>query len=490
MPLFGEQLEYFVVALALAAILVPLMRALSFRLGAVDKGEGRRVHSGIIPRLGGVGIYGAFLIPTIYMLLGSQWNPDHTRFMGILLGSLVIVGIGFYDDLKGAKVSHKLLAEVIAALIIYVWGIRIEHLTIPLFGSIQLGWISLPVTLFWIVAITNAVNLIDGLDGLAAGTGICVSLILLFTAISGQEHLQLTCITLIGALAGFLIYNFPPATIFMGDAGSLFVGFLLGALSIQYSVKATALATMMVPLIAFSIPLLDMTYAVGRRYYRGLALGSADKEHIHHKLLDKGFSKRGVLGVIFLANIVIMGLAVLMLEYQGQGPLWVSGAIFLLAVAGIRLLGYQKFLPLWQSMKRNYHLNKKRRYHNFLIRKFKQQAKQPGTAADLHACLASLMEHYGFSSARIDIYQGNETTVFWEYGSLPQGDNTSLVASVPLATKEGVIIGRMFVAKDMVGDYLLCSAKLFSSISEVVEHFLALTYARETPTPINALEEA
>lgn len=457
---------YFLVALALAAILVPLMRPFSFMLGAVDKGEGRRVHTGVIPRLGGVGVYLAFLLPALYSLLDGAWDDTHQRYWGILAGSLIIFIIGFYDDLKGAKVSHKLIAEVIAALVIYFYGISIEHLTLPFLGTVPLGWLSLPVTVLWVVIITNAINLIDGMDGLAAGTGICIALTFLLTSDPAMPHLALTCVILIGALAGFLLYNFPPASIFMGDAGSLFIGFLLAALSIRYSFKATALATMMVPMVVFTIPLADMSYAIVRRYYRGLALGSPDKEHIHHKLLEMGLSKTKALVIISLVNIGVMLTALVTLKQQDRDAIWLIIALFLLLISGIHLLGYQKFIPLTKELLRHLDMNRKRRYNNFLIRRFRHRVLHGRTAEELKGALQEIAQQFGFGSVRIYVFTYSSEAPLWEYGVISPADSVaSLLLSIPLMA-EGNQWGRIKVARPMDDEPLLCLYELFSAISE------------------------
>ena len=242
--------SYFSVSFVLAVLIVPLMKPLSFEVGAVDTGSWRRVHTGIIPRLGGIGIFLAFAVPLIFSLTRGEWDAFHDSMTGILVASAIVFLVGVYDDIKGARVRHKLLAEIAASVLVYSWGVRITAISNPFGGMITLGWLALPVTVLWIIIITNAVNLIDGLDGLAAGTVILIAATL-FSLTGSEFHLQLTFILLIGSMLGFLLYNFPPASIFMGDSGSLFLGFFLASTSIISLKKATAMATIMVPIIAF-----------------------------------------------------------------------------------------------------------------------------------------------------------------------------------------------------------------------------------------------
>ncbi len=466
----SQYFSYFAAALILSSILVPLMRPLSFMTGAVDKGTGRRVHTGIIPRLGGIGFYLSFFITTISSLYRGQWDGFHDVFIGVILGSVVIVLIGLFDDIKGARVSHKLIAEIAAALIIYAWGIRIEAITNPFGSKILLGWMSLPVTVIWMIVITNAINLIDGLDGLAAGSAIFIAAT--FFYISGAEvHLQLVLIILIGALCGFLLYNFPPASIFMGDAGSLFIGFFLGATSIMSSHKATALAALMVPILAFSVPLMDMAYAVLRRYYRGVPLGVADKEHIHHKLLEKGLSKKMVLIVIYGINVFVMLMALLSISQRVNSAFFGFVFIVLFAVFGLRLLGYVEFVPIVKEMKRNFELNRKRKYYNFIIKRFRREASKSHSLDELKNHIKQLMELYAFTTARIYFYAHDPVAPFFEYSNENVSeDGRPLALSLPIVG-DGGCHGCIDITKEMDGDCFLCSTELLNALSDVMHAF-------------------
>jgi UDP-GlcNAc:undecaprenyl-phosphate GlcNAc-1-phosphate transferase len=292
---------------------------MSLQLGAIDHGGGRRAHEGAVPRLGGLGIYPAWAGITIAALACCGDPAQNPRLIGILLGSLLLLAVGWYDDVRSASVTLKLAVQVAAAALVFLFGVRIEVLTNPVGDVFRLGWLELPLTVLWLVAITNAYNLIDGIDGLAATTGItiCVGMVLLYT---GTDSIgRLAIVALAGALAGFLRHNFPPARIFMGDSGSQSVGFLLGALSLLSFAKATTLAALVLPLIVFGHPLVDLTYAVLRRYHRGQPLGVADREHLHHLLLDRGFSGRAALSIMVALNICLLGLVLLIANRRLSG---------------------------------------------------------------------------------------------------------------------------------------------------------------------------
>jgi UDP-GlcNAc:undecaprenyl-phosphate/decaprenyl-phosphate GlcNAc-1-phosphate transferase len=472
--------SYFSVALILSVALVPTMRYLSFKVGAVDRGIGRRVHKGIIPRLGGVAIFTSFIIPVAFSLTRGQWDAFHDKVIGVLISSAIVLMIGIYDDIKGATVRNKLLAETVAAIIIYIWGVRITQISNPFGGVIALGLMDLPVTVLWIIAVTNAFNLIDGMDGLAAGTGILISATLL--SLTGEFHFQLTYVILIGSLLGFLVYNFPPASIFMGDSGSLFIGFLLGSTSILSSHKATAIATMMIPIIAFSFPLMDMLYAVLRRYYRGLPLGEADREHIHHKLLERGLSKRKVLLLLYLLNICIM--LVVLLFIRRQLNMDFIGLILLAAVSvfGLRLLGYVEFMPFIREMLRNFDIGRKRKYFNYVIKKFRHNAAKSKTLDDLCSHLTILMKEYGLNFAEIYFDLPSIKNPVYAYSSRLDPDK-ALTLSFPILTENDGPVGAIRLSKDMDEDYFLCTTEMARALSEEVSRFLM-----NNPEPLSPCE--
>jgi UDP-GlcNAc:undecaprenyl-phosphate GlcNAc-1-phosphate transferase len=462
-------ISYFAVAFGLALALTPLMRPVSFRLGAIDTGTGRRVHTGRIPRLGGAGIFAAFMMPAAFSLTRGEWDSFHYSLTGILIASTIVFCIGLYDDLKGATIKNKLLAEVLAASFIFFWGIRITVISNPFGPPITLGWMSFPVTVLWVVVVTNAINLIDGMDGLAAGTGILISFTL-FSLSASDTHMQLAFIIMAGGLAGFLIYNFPPASIFMGDSGSLFLGFFLGALSILSSRKATAIATIMIPIIAFSFPLMDMFYAVLRRFFRGLPLGEADKEHIHHKLLDKGLSKRKVLLVLYAFNIFIMISVLLVVRRQLNADFF--GVLLLtgLGVFGLRILGYIEFLPFIKEIFRGHIMARKRKYFNYVITKFKQEAAKSMSADDLRSCLTAMVKEYNFSYTEVHLELPGINNPFYLFVDENKTGNP-LKLSFPLTMRQNEFIGYIQIRKQVDDDYFLCTAELVKALSEEVVRF-------------------
>lgn len=462
--------SYLTVSVVLALVFVHWMRPLSYRLGAMDKGTGRRIHKGVVPRLGGVGIFLAFVIPFAFSLTRGGWDAFHDRMVGVLIGSTIIFLTGAYDDIKGARIRNKLFLEILAAIIIYAWGIRITIISNPFGSPIDLSWLSLPATVLWIVVITNAINLIDGLDGLAAGTVIFVSATL-FSLAGTEVHMQLAYVILVGSLLGFLRYNFPPASIFMGDSGSLFLGFFLGSVSILSSHKATAIATLMIPILAFSLPLMDMFYAVIRRFYRGVPLGEADKEHIHHKLLEKGLSKRKVLLVLYSLNIFIL-IGVLLI-IQRQRDFSFLGLVFLvvLSVFGLRMLGYIEFLPFIKNVLRNYSIGRKRKYFNYVITRFRRNAVKSKSLDDFWGHLTELMSEYNFSSAEIRLDMPDIDNPVYAF-NLRETPGKPMTLTFPIIASDERYLGDIRISKQMDDDYFLCTAEMVRALSEEVSRFV------------------
>ncbi len=283
-----------IIAAILTFIMTPFAEKLARKLGAMDvPKDDRRVHKSPIPRMGGLAIYLAF-VATLVIFAGMD-----DMIKGIIIGSTMIVGVGIVDDIRGVSAKVKLLVQICAALVLVHFGIKIDFFTnfFEAEGLIYLGSLSVPITVFWVVGITNTFNLIDGLDGLAAGISIISATTLSYIAfVNGRYEMALVTLILAGCCLGFLPFNFNPARIFMGDTGSLFLGFVLSAISIEGTIKGATALTMVLPILAMGLPIMDTTLAIFRRILGGRSIMEADKGHLHHKLLSAGLcQKRAVL---------------------------------------------------------------------------------------------------------------------------------------------------------------------------------------------------
>lgn len=282
------------VCFILAVLLTPYIIKFAIRIGAVDQPNERKVHTKVMPRLGGLAIVISFYVGFLI------FNPGFSETWPILAGGLIITAVGFLDDMFQLSAKVKLLGQIVAAVVTVMGGIQIEFITVPFGGMISLGYFAIPLTILWIVGVTNAVNLIDGLDGLAAGVSSIVLLTISGMAIvMGNPLVALIAFLLLGSTLGFLIFNFHPAKIFMGDTGSLFLGYMIGVLAIMGLFKNVALFSIMVPIIVLGVPILDTAFAIIRRIVQRKPLSAPDKLHLHHCLIRLGYSHRQTVIVIY-----------------------------------------------------------------------------------------------------------------------------------------------------------------------------------------------
>lgn len=327
LPSVGLAAAALLVAALVALITTPVVRSLAVRMGAVDvPKDGRRMHDHPIPRMGGLAIFFGFILS---VLIFQTLTPS---LRGMLLGSVIIVVLGILDDIYALPALPKFLVQIVAALVAVLEGNRIEFLSNPNIFSKEpfweLGWLSIPISVLWIVAITNSVNLIDGLDGLACGVSTISSMTLLVIAlIVSEPDVAILMAALAGACIGFLPYNLNPAKIFMGDTGSTFLGFILATVSIQGLFKFYAIISFAVPFLMLGLPIFDTCFAILRRVAKGQSPMSPDRGHIHHRLIDMGFSQKQAVAVLYIIS-AILGLSTVVLTTIGV----VRAMLFLMAL--------------------------------------------------------------------------------------------------------------------------------------------------------------
>ena len=310
-------LEYFVpflIALIVAYVLTPGVKKLAIKVGAVDKPNARKVHTHAIPRLGGLAIYVGFMAAVLFCV------PVRHELLGLLLGCTAIVALGIWDAICNIPAKVKLVGQIVAACIPIAFGIQIEWLTNP-FGTLIVlpELVAIPVTIFWIIGFTNTVNLIDGLDGLAAGVSFIASVSMFLLAYTMNQYLPaMIIVAMAGAALGFLQYNFNPAKIFMGDTGSMLLGYTMAVAAVLGLVKTAATIALVVPLIALGLPILDTLFAIIRRKMSGVPIFQPDKGHLHHRLLALGMSQKQAVLIMYFVSIVlgIVALFVANVSYQ------------------------------------------------------------------------------------------------------------------------------------------------------------------------------
>jgi UDP-GlcNAc:undecaprenyl-phosphate GlcNAc-1-phosphate transferase len=288
----------FLVALLMALGLTPVVKRFAIRVGAVDAPNQRKVHTRIMPRLGGLAIYLAFVGAFSVALPLMEGYKPHVIW-GLLIGGTIVTIVGALDDRFDLLPKWKLLGQIAAASVVVSFGLKVDFINMPFGEGTQMGWLSIPLTIFWIVGVTNAINLIDGLDGLAAGvSAIATGTIFVLALIMGSVTVALLSAVLLGSILGFLVFNFHPAKIFMGDSGALFLGFSLATLSVLGFKQAT-LISFVVPIFILGVPLSDTFFAIVRRTLNKTPISAADKNHLHHCLLGLGLSHRNSVLVIY-----------------------------------------------------------------------------------------------------------------------------------------------------------------------------------------------
>ena len=340
----------FVAALLLSFVLTKLVRDVAMGRGWVAApAHARHLHDHALPRLGGIAIVFSFLIATGAALLAGRFllpggGLALRPLLTILPPAVLIFFLGVYDDVRTAGPYFKFFVQAIAGAMLFGGGLRILDLPI-LFGTHHFAWFTgLPLTILWVIAITNAFNLIDGLDGLAAGSALFSTLVVFVVALLGNLSLiSLIALALAGAILGFLRYNFNPATIFLGDCGSQFIGFMLSALALYGAQKAPTIIAVAIPVVSFGLPILETSLSVVRRFISGRPVFTADREHIHHKLLQRGMSHRQVVIVLYGVSAIFALLSLFLL--------WPTGSTLGLVLAvlgtgiwiGVQHLGYLEF---------------------------------------------------------------------------------------------------------------------------------------------------
>ena len=332
------------VSFAISLIMTPIFRDIFRSYGVVDKPDKtRKLHKYPIPRVGGMAIASAyvacfFIVP---LITHEQFDEQLSLVFNLLPAVGVIFAVGIIDDLFGLKPWQKLIGQLAGACLAYFSGVRV----LDVVGFSTQDWWSLPVTVLWLLTCTNAFNLVDGMDGLAAGVGLFATLTIFIAALlHGNAALAMATLPLAGCLLGFLCYNFNPATIFLGDSGALLIGFLLGCYGVIWSQKSASLLGMTAPMMAVSIPLIDVALAIARRMIRRQPIFSADRGHIHHRLLDRGLTPRRAVLVVYAICSLVATISLLQsLSHNDR----ISGVIILIfcAVAwvGIQYLGYAEF---------------------------------------------------------------------------------------------------------------------------------------------------
>ena len=354
----------FFVSMAISLVLTRISISLAWRIGLVDKPDNlRKNHAKATPQMGGPAIFLAFSLPLLGLMIFPERSdfsalllaPDvRMKVIGLFLGGFLVLVLGMLDDIYTIRPVFKLLGQIAIASLIYFFDYKIGAMSNPFGSPLDFGIFAFPITILWFVGCMNVINLLDGLDGLATGVVVLVSVTLFLVSLAfGKLFGELAMACLGGAAFGFLILNFPPAKIFLGDSGSLLLGFLIAATSIiGTSKKAEAAVALLIPVVALGLPIIDTSLSIVRRWYRKVPIYMADNQHIHHSLVSMGFSKKGAVLMLYLMSICLGGAALVLTMARSEVTLLILTIVIIMAIVGGRLFSGLQFSGLrsrWQS---------------------------------------------------------------------------------------------------------------------------------------------
>ena len=524
-------LTIFIISMCASLVLTPILRRLCERAGLVDDPQDdRRVHTIAIPRLGGVAIFLSVSAALAFLslmdnLITQAIKAEGSQVLVVILPATLVFFFGVYDDIRGSNARLKFAVLGLAGALFYFLGGSINAISIPFVGSVSLPPVlAFPATILWVVGISNAFNLIDGIDGLASGAALFASLVTLAVSLLLGNTLVTVCaIALSGALIGFLRYNFNPASIFLGDSGSLFIGFILAALSAQRGQKASTAVAVVIPLMAFGLPVIDTGFAIARRFISGKPVFQGDREHIHHMLLARGWSQRRTVFVLY-AVCALFALLALLFVNDAEGKLtglvlFIVGAAIILAAGRLR---YHEMDELKASVKRNIGERRIRAANHIRIRRASRALSEARTLDKLFEAVQEMLESSEFVYATLQaghqgdgeinrkaLNEGNGARSLrmakikdgmiswsWERGDIEAeeiiGSSHFWVLRLPLATGD-TELGYMNFYRSIDSDHLLMDINyichLFQKeISEAFERILIAAKLSELKT--NVLRKA
>ncbi len=475
-------------------------------MGWVDYPDrSRKLHGTPIPRLGGFPISIAFFSSILLLhwaptTLAEYFRTHADDVYKIFLPSLVVLALGAWDDIRGLSPYAKLAVQIAAGYWLYAQGLSISHIGVPGTSGIHLGVFSLPVTLLWIVGITNAFNLVDGLDGLASGVAFFAATTMFVVAVL-QRNIELTILTasLSGATLAFLRFNFNPATVFLGDSGSYFLGFLLAAFALLWQAKASTLVAVVAPLLTLGLPIAEVGISVFRRLVRGQPVFSADREHIHHRLLGQGLTPRRAAVVLYMVCGVLSIISLLLANWQTRD----TGLILLVLVAagwlGVQQLGYHEFGEMGDSIRRGLFQQRRMIDSHVRLRNLGHLLQQAAQWEDLLAILRDAGRELGFHEMELDLSGKNQPLGIAPVTVISCVVEDATVTSrshrhperfwrvnIPVGSREGDN-SRLIFASELSATstpYLVSTLVqvISSSLPQVIDRMIA-SYARQSAVP-------
>lgn len=481
----------FVVASIVAAMVTPIVRLIALRVGAVSHPGGRHVHRATVPRLGGIAIYVAFVVPVVGLFVVDSGvavivRREGLQAVGLLIGATAMGLVGVVDDTRGVRAFYKLALQIVVACVAYACGLRIDAITLPVLGNVSMGVFALPVTVLWIAGIVNAVNLIDGLDGLAAGVVLFAGVTnFVVSVLVDSVFISVTMAALVGAVLGFLLFNFNPARIFMGDSGSYLLGFVLAATALVAtgSTKASTAVSLLVPCLALGVPIFDTLFSMVRRYLERRPIFSPDRGHLHHRLIDMGITHRRAVLIIYAVSIVFSVSAIAVTFGRG----WQIGAALLVACvvlfALVRFAGYFEYLRTHMRRRgplRSPHAERLR----LVLAELPLRLQRVESHDQLYATLDELGSQLGLEAIDLHATRGGTSGHGWQRpGVEPRNARDALVSTLSVGDESRARAALTFAWPAENGAIAPDAEVLFELFVDMIERTLVRMRSPLAPQP-------
>jgi len=424
----------------LALLITPLVIWVARKAKVLDSPDVRKVHLKSIPRIGGVAIFISaicLILPVLFLqnVIGDKFQDIQLKIITLLSAAAFMFLVGLIDDIKGLRARIKLMAQLTAAIVVCSVGIRIESVAIADWLTLNFGLFSWPLTLLWIVGVTNAVNLSDGLDGLAAGiSAIACGVIAILAIQSGQAVMAVLMLAMLGSLSGFLVFNFNPAKIFMGDCGSLFLGFTIATASVMCASKSSAFVGLALPMLALGIPIFDTLFSMLRRFLERRSVFSPDRSHFHHHLLALGLTQRHVVLVIYALTAIAASLGMFMMVTRNIQSLTILFCVLLLIVLVFRVVGSVRLRETIAGLQRKYTIAQRQMQERISFDQAQLHFRNTRTFDEWWqaVCEAAMRMDFAWVSLKTTDKDGTERTEIWRLADAQPDMSDVVIMNIPV----------------------------------------------------------
>ncbi len=448
-------------ATLLSLAITPVVIWLALRLKAVDCPGVRAIHTQPIPRIGGVAIFVTFvLVIVVAGLLNGTSRYVHRemvlKLVALFLSASVVFLVGLIDDLKSLPAKFKFLVEIWAAAVLCLAGISISSVSLTDQYVLRLGAMGYPLTVLWIVGVTNAVNLSDGLDGLAAGiSAVACGVIAIFAVHDGNIVMAILMLVMLGGLTGFLFYNFNPARIFLGDCGSLFLGFAIASSSVLCSMKSSALVGLALPVLALGIPIFDTLFSMLRRFLERRSMFSPDRSHFHHRLMDLGLRQRHVVLLVYVMTILAAALGLFMIVTRDIHTLIVFFCVLLLLLLAFRLVGSVRLHEVVSGLQKKHEIATQRKHEKMSFEQAQLYFRNARTFQQWWdaVCEAASRMDFAWVSLKTEELDGKVHTEIWRMAGLKGSPSRIVVMTVPMKGNDLERLHEFEIAISVNGSY-------------------------------------